>query len=503
MSASPQHLRQLIESLLNETIDDAEHAELERLLESSSEARRIYRQSVELEFELRQRQIGEYAATSLPDVRPTPHSVSWRRWSLAAMLLMAVGLLIVMMMNRQDKPTGETVARTFVEVIQVSGEIDESLQPGKRLGAEWIRLKSGAMLLAFDGGAMLSVEGPAALRMEDGSSCYVESGRVVVLGPSDGSGFILRTKHSRVIDIGTEFAATIDSTGIVSVHVLEGEVRIAKTAESDEQDGRLLKAKEAARFDPTSDLVESISFEGEAFESMRPTVLRRNRPLRLQFDCGATAGLYSGSQSPAHADGTLGRHEATWNLVVGDQSGTWLTADGSTVLSPITIDFGHGTKQIDWDVPLKHPRGRISTRGVFDNALGKDCLTGSHGGGLAVGVTGLPPGRYRVYLIARSTSIHKNWGNDLKNKAYDIAIGVNLEQIPKERLQIQPVVDSEAKSWVEGQTHVVQDVVIKSSQDRLTMIMIKNRDRSPRPAGGNSPIQGFQIIQLNSSQHRP
>jgi len=66
--------------------------------------------------------------------------------------------------------------------------------------------------------------------------------------------------------------------------------------------------------------------------------------------------------------------------------------------------------------------------------------------------------------------------------------------------------DPDAAIWVNGQTHVVTDVEITGPDQYLTILTAKDRERSPKPGGGNSVISAIQIIELrehdNSNQEK-
>jgi hypothetical protein len=89
-------------------------------------------------------------------------------------------------------------------------------------------------------------------------------------------------------------------------------------------------------------------------------------------------------------------------------------------------------------------------------------------------------------------------GNQLLLKAYDYAIGVDLDGLPEDALTLDPLTDPQAATWEEGQTHATTDVQIHGPAQRLTLMIKKNRARSPRPQGGNVPVLGFQIVQLGN-----
>jgi len=216
----------------------------------------------------------------------------------------------------------------------------------------------------------------------------------------------------------------------------------------------------------------------------------------MQFDCGINAGVYDGVQSPAHAAGDFYQHERFWNPIVGDQKGTLVAADGTLLPDDLEIDFGQtvrGHKAVDWDEPPTMRGSSGNSRGVFNSSLGEDGIRGRSRVGLRF--RGLPKGRYRVYVIGRSALVHPKWGNFLTDKAYDCSIGVGqaVEVRP-----IDPLEDENASQWVNGQTHAVGDVMINGPDEYLQLVVNKDRERSPVPAGGGATILGVQIMQMTN-----
>jgi hypothetical protein len=109
---------------------------------------------------------------------------------------------------------------------------------------------------------------------------------------------------------------------------------------------------------------------------------------------------------------------------------------------------------------------------------------------------GLPNGKYRVYVVGRTSLDHANWGNYLVEKAHVATVGLNLTGSDASPLTMAPLDDPHARTWVAGQTHVVTDVDVSGPDQYLTIITSKDRENSPTPAGGRAVILGVQILQI-------
>ena len=514
----------LLDALIEGNISTDDHAQLESLLDENPEARSLYSEYLELDLGIQQLQLSDAQPSAVEElIRQTsqrPATSGARSVLLGAMLATAACALIAVFTypfwraadsspapiasNAADpgdettqEETSPAIARIMrlVDVEWIDGRKEFSL--GDSVNCEWLNVLSGIVHLEFSSGAALTLEGPAQLRIDSEAECFVQQGKVVVLGPPDLPEFTITSPGSRVVDIGTEFAVVVSEAGETDVHVLDGEVDIALFDDKQQSvSTQRLVEFQAATLSPTKLRIRSLPFDGQSFESLRSNYLSRSQPLRMQFDCGVHAGVYDGVQSPAHAAGDFHQHERFWNPIVGDQVGQLVAADGTLLAGDVEVDFGHSVQMrregIDWDSPPAMRGSHFKSHGVFDTALGEDGIRG--GGEVGLRVRGLPAGRYRVYLIGRSSNVHPKWGNFLTDKAYDCSIGVGQRT---ESHLIHPLEDALAGSWVDGQTHVVGEVTISGSHEYLTLIVKKNRSRSPVPTGGGAPILGVQIMQLS------
>lgn len=376
-----------------------------------------------------------------------------------------------------------------------------AVRPGQSLEKQWIKLESGIVQIEFASSARVTLEGPAQLRLDSESECFVQAGRLTVLAPPAAANFTVKSSISEVIDLGTEFGLVVDESGEVGVHVLDGQVEVAVkgTGEGVVPRKKLVEAQ-AAAVRPGQKQFENVPFDETVFEPIRAATLWRTQPLKIQFDCGSRAGVYHGTQSPAHAAGDMYPHETRWNPLMGDQSGRFVLADGTVSSHRIEVDLGHGKKDIDWSAELDTmtgPQGK--TRGVFDTAMGRDAINppaGSASGFVGLRLRGLPNGKYRVYVLGRTSLDHANWGNYLVEKAHAATVGLNLTGSDASPLTMAPLDDPNAGKWIPGQTHVVTDVDVSGPDQYLTIITSKDRENSPTPAGGRAVILGVQILQI-------
>jgi hypothetical protein len=119
---------------------------------------------------------------------------------------------------------------------------------GRRLLPGRLRLTAGSAVLGFDGGATAVLAGPADLELDSATAATLRSGRLTVRAAEEASGFTLRTPRSEVVDLGTEFAATVEPGGAEVVQALDGSVELVDRRAPETAAGRrVLAAGKALR----------------------------------------------------------------------------------------------------------------------------------------------------------------------------------------------------------------------------------------------------------------
>jgi hypothetical protein len=95
---------------------------------------------------------------------------------------------------------------------------------GARLTAGRLRLAEGVARVVFDGGAEVTVEGPADLELVSPHACVLHNGRLVARVPPPAVGFTVDTPTAVLKDLGTEFGAHVRDAQTVDVQVFNGVV---------------------------------------------------------------------------------------------------------------------------------------------------------------------------------------------------------------------------------------------------------------------------------------
>lgn len=91
-----------------------------------------------------------------------------------------------------------------------------------------LRLKSGVAHFVMDCGAVLMIQGPAAIDLESGWVAELSHGTAVARVPEQAHGFKVVGEGFVVTDLGTEFAVRVSELG-VQCRVVLGEVELATT----------------------------------------------------------------------------------------------------------------------------------------------------------------------------------------------------------------------------------------------------------------------------------
>lgn len=217
---------------------------LVELLTGDAEARRVYREYLNLHVALK-----SYGA--IPEVAPA-RAFAWR--PLFGSVAAAAMILVLF-----SAPAVSDVAR----LTKVSGARWES-RPSMNAGSV-LALTFGFAELRLSNQVRLVLEAPVRLRLESERRVRLESGRVVAEVPPAARGFTIDTPPARVVDLGTEFGVGVREDGATEVQVFRGEVVAdCKGTKHHLEAGRALAIDAAAS-------PRGIEFQSDRFTRMFPT----------------------------------------------------------------------------------------------------------------------------------------------------------------------------------------------------------------------------------------
>jgi hypothetical protein len=227
---SQSELDDLLSQLLDNKLSQAEFSKLEKILESSEEARSMYIDYMALNDVLE----GELAArtqSGLAPVVPIDEIIRRQRKKyLKASLVAAAALVVIslipmllMQSERESSLVFNVAPGTLYSVEHTDGKPmagELVLRKGSRLTIE-----QGTVELTFKSDVKSIVSGPADLTLLQGNVLELKNGKAWFHVPQGAEGFTVHTKSLEVVDLGTEFGVISKPNGSDEIHVFKGKVR--------------------------------------------------------------------------------------------------------------------------------------------------------------------------------------------------------------------------------------------------------------------------------------
>ena len=207
----------------------------------------------------------------------------WRQWpvvipsAIAALLAIAVTLIITMSSTQTvtntpnfaqvpDEPAASSTVATLTaerDAIWAKAALaaGSALQAGQRL-----TLTHGFAEITTQRGAVAILEAPATIELLDNNNAIrLHTGKLVGLCETEPSkGFLVRTPHMDISDLGTRFGVDASQPDATEVHVFEGEVEVSSPVVGRERRVNLI-SQEAMRADRTD--AELIAFAPSGFQT--------------------------------------------------------------------------------------------------------------------------------------------------------------------------------------------------------------------------------------------
>lgn len=247
-----------IEELFNRLADglalEADEQRLGELLRSSPQMRQAYRQFMALHAALH----WDYVAAVAPVNSTPPAPAKAPRWKWVAVFAagaiaacLTVAAVLFFSGSLTGKPvTDPTAAKsgagdkmspaTAIAALLVD-EVGAQFAPdrapdGVRFGPGEYELLKGIVHLRFAQGADMVLASPARLEVTDAQHTRLAFGKVRVTAPPTAKGFTITTKAADYVDLGTEFALSVDpGSGASDLYVFDGQVNVA-----DRRSGKVL-----------------------------------------------------------------------------------------------------------------------------------------------------------------------------------------------------------------------------------------------------------------------
>ncbi len=182
---SDHRLHSLIDALCDGQIDPPGFAELEARLQSDARARRVYLESLELHAALLRSRMPAPQAGSIPREAPDARRLvrarnGTRLIAIAAATALLVAATLLIRSRSASVPTSASVVATLVACDSVlwAGS-PQNLNVGDQLRVgQSLRLDRGTARLRFERGALVTLEGPAAIEIQSDMRVQAIRGKV-------------------------------------------------------------------------------------------------------------------------------------------------------------------------------------------------------------------------------------------------------------------------------------------------------------------------------------
>ena len=265
-------------------LDEAQHQQLERLMESDPALVSQYLQYCQMHGLLRAEHglLSSWNEATESDIaiessRRTSgggRSRSLRTlayWSAAALLMGVLATIAARSGSDEPEPPfrGEVVAQLQKQVRAqfVYGPQGESTpSTGAEMPEGAYELTSGIIELKSNSGVVLTLEAPASFTLLDGDGMRLDDGRVAAHVPPAATGFRVEIPNGTVIDLGTDFAVEAVEGEKSEVHVFKGLVQVNLSGSKAVGAAPLrLTTGEATRIDFVTGMPSGIDLDEERF----------------------------------------------------------------------------------------------------------------------------------------------------------------------------------------------------------------------------------------------
>lgn len=148
----------------------------------------------------------------------------WRPVALLAVACVGFAAGVFLIAPRRPGPTAvATLLRA--ENCKWAGSDLPTLENSK-LSPGTLALVEGMATIAFERGAVVTLEAPTKLQIRDAMHCRLLEGAVTAEVPESAHGFTIEAPDLKVIDLGTKFGLAASAVGNSQVRVFEGEVDV-------------------------------------------------------------------------------------------------------------------------------------------------------------------------------------------------------------------------------------------------------------------------------------
>lgn len=373
-SAVRAELERLLSACCDDEPTEAERTRLNELLRNDAGCRQFYLRYMDLHARLLQRpgaslpvgamepNRGPGSAVSTGGLTPPPGTIlrSYLWLILASAVVVPAARWLWLQANDEGRPTpvassagtlrlgggaASSAAPNYLATVLATDDViwadRYARDPGSRLKSSVLKLESGRVALQFDGGARLTLYGPAMLKLLNKHSVMLVRGRALFRGDDSVAPFELLTPQARWVDEGAEYG-TVVTPHTEELHVIAGEVLRTGRPEATPTTSPLWLAKGQAR---------RFARDGEAAGTAIP--------LDSQWQAEAKVRCSSAS-TKASPSGGLIAYDSFEPKTLRDWRGAWALHDRDAAEGEFRRTFGlrHASMTEPGDARLL--RGRVA-----------------------------------------------------------------------------------------------------------------------------------------------
>ncbi len=246
--------------------------------------------------ETRERVLGIKQDRPVSAVRTMPSILSILR-AAGAVLALVMFLVFIEYLSQQNKdiPFYATLAETNNARWADS---DLAVQVGDAFSKKQFLLLEGSVRFKFKYGAEVVLQGPARFDLVNGNRVYLHRGELVASVPERATGFTVEMLGATVVDLGTEFGASVDNEGNCEVGVFRGKVSLFPGPSGSKMEGVKILADQVKHVNVITADVSDISVYKSVFaQKLLPpyklAVLDSNPYAYWRFDGDLASPVYN------------------------------------------------------------------------------------------------------------------------------------------------------------------------------------------------------------------
>ncbi len=186
---------------------------------------------------------------------------------IAAILLICLSVLAFdRMVTRYAQPPARPKVAALIDQYQSTWDpAGPDLANGDRLGGDHYYLLQGYAELLYDNGTRVLLEGPAAFSCTSPENLLLNHGNVYVQVSKQGLGFTVDAPDFRVCDLGTEFGVSIGKDNSHRIQLHQGKASLISMVEQKERQSVVLNDTQAFHVNSQSGQIVETDFDRKAF----------------------------------------------------------------------------------------------------------------------------------------------------------------------------------------------------------------------------------------------